>query len=129
MWQEEAEHGAAPEATLEGSEEALSEDDDEEEQEQTDNEEQHERMLADVSAAIASSGPRAAARRRGSTLLNEVYPESEYNLQPAVASAGTFGPSPFLLPKSAAHDESGSQDARLHQHWLILCCTNLLMNC
>ncbi|BDA46715.1 probable U3 small nucleolar RNA-associated protein 14 homolog A [Coccomyxa sp. Obi] len=88
---EEAEHGAAPESIPEGSEDALSEDDDEEEQEQTDDEEQHERMLADVSAAIASSGPRAAARRRGSTLLNEVYPESEYNLQPAVASAGDAG--------------------------------------
>lgn len=98
IWQEEAEHGAAAEAISEGSEDVLSEDDDEEEQEQTDDEEQHERMLADVSAAIASSGSRAAARRRASTLLNEVYPESEYNLQPAVASAGT----PWALTCSAA---------------------------
>ena len=45
-------------------------------------------MLADVSAAVAGRGPRGAARRKAAALLNEVYPESEYNLQPAVASAG-----------------------------------------
>ncbi len=79
------EEGAA--AELEEAEGAFSEDE-EEEQEQSEDEDRHQRMLADVSAAVAGSGPRGASRRRATTLLNEVYPESEYNLQPAVASAG-----------------------------------------
>jgi hypothetical protein len=79
----------------EEDEEGKSEDDDEEDisedgvdEEQTDDDEaRHQRMLADVMAA-ASGRP----RRKAAAVINEVYPESEYNLPPAQAPGGASWP-------------------------------------
>ena len=112
-WQEEAEgDGATPEDKMEDGEDVFSEDE-EGEHEQSDDEDRHQRMLADVSTAVAGSGPRGAARRRA-TLLNEVYPESEYNLQPTAASAGEIPDCCTVCTKNLQHK------------WRLWLCTGLI---
>lgn len=77
--------GEASVGQLEDEEEGVPvEEEEDEEEEWSDDEDRHQSMLADVSAAV--SGP--SGHRRAAALLNEVYPESEYNLQPSIASAG-----------------------------------------
>lgn len=71
---------------------------DDEEEGRTDDEERHQRMLADVKAATSGGRP----VRRQMAVVNEVYPESEFNMPPAQGPEGAFSCGRPPHPRSPA---------------------------